>query len=46
MRLSVTETCVQPQTVSTDKAATYPPALAVVLPESKQLVGKWAQATA
>jgi transposase-like protein len=43
LRRAVTETGVRPHTVTSDKAAIYPPALAVVLPEAEHLAGKLEQ---
>jgi transposase, IS6 family len=43
LRRAMGGTDMQSHTVTTDKAAIYPPALAVVLPEAKHVVGKLAQ---
>jgi transposase-like protein len=40
LQRAVAETDVRPHTVTTDKAAIYPPALAVVLPEAAHRAGK------
>jgi transposase-like protein len=40
LRQTVAGTGERPQTVTTDKAAIYPPALAVVLPDTEYLAGK------
>ncbi len=42
-RGALRETAVTPQRVTTDKAAAYPPALSVVLPEAEHVAGKAAQ---
>jgi transposase-like protein len=42
---ALTETEVRPHTVTTDKAAAYPPALRVVLPEADHITGKMVQQT-
>jgi transposase-like protein len=41
LRRAVTETGVRPHRVTTDKAAIYPPALAVVLPEAEHVTASW-----
>jgi transposase-like protein len=43
LRRAVKETGVRPHTATTDKASIYPPALAVVLPETQQVTGKLEQ---
>ena len=42
-RAALENTRVMPQTVTTDKAAAYPPALAEVLPEVEHITGKAVQ---
>jgi transposase-like protein len=43
LRRAVAETGVRPHTATTDKAPIYPPALAVVLPETTHVTGKHEQ---
>jgi transposase-like protein len=43
LRRAVKETSVRPHTATTDKASIYPPALAVVLPETQHVTGKLEQ---
>jgi transposase-like protein len=40
LQRAMVETDVRPHTITTDKAAIYPPALVVVLPEVKHVAGK------